>query len=75
MHWTTQGACAQYSRRGLNLEETAMSPSPESAVLDDFGGLIAWDPLNAWLAAQDLPGSVRSPAPKSSRGACRTTSF
>ena len=34
-----------------------MSPSPQSPVLDDFGGLIAWDRLNAWIGAQDIPGS------------------
>jgi aminoglycoside phosphotransferase (APT) family kinase protein len=28
-----------------------------TATLDDFGGLIDWPKLNAWIASQDLPGS------------------
>lgn len=34
-----------------------MSGSTAHAALDDFGGLIDWPKLNAWLESQDVPGS------------------
>jgi aminoglycoside phosphotransferase (APT) family kinase protein len=33
-----------------------MSDPAAQADLDNFGGLIDWDKLNAWLATQDVPG-------------------
>ncbi len=35
----------------------AMSEDAGSVALEDFGGLIDWPKLNAWIAARDLPGS------------------
>lgn len=34
-----------------------MSAGSKDIALDDFGGLLNWPALNAWIAGQDVPGS------------------
>src|SRR3989442_15729632 len=34
-----------------------MSSEAPTTTLDDFGGLLDWPKLNAWIETQDIPGS------------------
>jgi aminoglycoside phosphotransferase (APT) family kinase protein len=56
MHWTPQLMRAQHSRTSA-IEAMTMSEGTAPIALDDFGGLIDWSKLNAWIATHDVPGA------------------
>lgn len=52
-----------------------MSPNLRSPVPDDFGGLIAWAPLNEWIEAQDVPGRGPVTSAKKLKGGVQNNVF
>ena len=52
-----------------------MANNVESGALDDFGGLINWPQLNAWLATQDVPGSGPITAVRKLQGGLQNNVF
>ena len=52
-----------------------MSAGTAPTSLDDFGGLIDWPKLNAWLAGQDVPGKGPVTAAKKLAGGLQDNVF
>ena len=54
-----EGAAAQNRQRTgpARLESQETSSEAPITTLDDFGGLLDWPKLNAWIEGQDIPGS------------------
>ncbi|MFT3929336.1 MAG: phosphotransferase family protein [Spongiibacteraceae bacterium] len=52
-----------------------MAENNESAVLDDFGGLIDWTKLNTWLETQAAPGTGPVTAAKKLKGGVQNNVF
>ncbi len=52
-----------------------MTPRTDHAALDDFGGLLDWPRLNAWIQAHDVPGSGPVTAVKKLKGGVQNNVF